>query len=447
MFFRKQDPIIFTILLMTAFLTALFTGCISDSGGKAKDPATGVSVALQIQIGTLAKSAVSSVTGATRAVDSARVLVSGPGMDTLQFGFGAGTGTSTLAGPLSLLDIPAGVDRRFEVRLYAGGSLLYVGSSLTEIRAGQTNSVAVICLPEFSRVSASIHIPADFPKTVSGGALRLWNTEGVWTASPTVNGELRNFRLEEVPGDRDYAVSIALWNAAGDTIAQAYKASLRVPKGQNVALVLPLTLAFTQLALTMTVGDPRTTTLVLTLPGGKRVPSVFGEAVFSEVYPIPTAEEGGDNGEWVELFNRVSDTLDVSGCQILRDAGTGSGMAFVMPANTVIAPGRGLVVGRSAVTFANVTQTTALTLTNTSARLELSCTYSGSGTVRLDTLRYNTSTSDTVSARIATAKVASLKPSRLSKRTGADAWCLASANPASGEFATTPGGIAGGCGE
>jgi hypothetical protein len=197
----------------------------------------------------------------------------------------------------------------------------------------------------------------------------------------------------------------------------------------------------------MTVGDPRTTTLVLTLPGGKRVPAAFGEAVFSEVYPIPTTEEGGDNGEWVELFNRAGDTLDVSGCQILRDAGSSAGMNFVLPVNTVIAPGRGLVVGRSAVGFANVTQTTSLTLTNTSARLEFLCTSAGSGTVRLDTLRYNTSTSDTVSARIATAKAASLKPSRLSKRTGADAWCLAAATPVSGEFATTPGGITGGCGE
>jgi hypothetical protein len=345
------------------------------------------------------------------------------------------------------MDIPAGADRRFDLRLYSAGTLLYTGSATTELKAGQTNSVSVSCLPEFSRLTASIHIPVDFPKTVAGGEMRLWNENGTLSAAPTVNGELRNFRLEEVPGDREYFVSIALWDAAGDTIAKAYKPDLHVPKGQNVALVLPLTLAFTQLSLTMTVGDPRTTTMVLTLPGGRRAPALFGEAVFSEVYPIPSTEEGGDNGEWVELFNRVGDTLDVSGCQILRDAGTGSGMNFALPANTVIAPGRGLVVGRSAVAFASVTQSTSLTLTNTSARLEFLCTSAAAGTVRLDTLRYNTSASDTVSARIATAKAASLKPSRLSRRTGADAWCLAAGNPASGEFATTPGGIAGGCGE
>lgn len=425
---------------------ALISGCISDSGGKGPESRKGVTVSLRIQTESLAKTAVSSGTAvatAARAVDSARITVSGSGMDSLRFGFGPGNATGTL----SLLDIPAGADRRFDVQLFGGGGLLYTGSALTEIRAGQSNTVAVSCLPEFSRLTASIHIPADFPKTVAGGALRVWNGSTVLTAAPTVNGELRNFRLEEVPGDRDYSVSIALWDAAGDTIAKAARSDLRIPKGQNVALVLPLTLAFTQLALTMTVGDPRTTTLVLTLPGGKRTPSAFGEAVFSEVYPIPTTEEGGDNGEWVELFNRVADTLDVSGCQILRDAGTGSGMNFALPANTLIAPGRGLVVGRSAVAFANVTQASALTLTNTSARLELACTYSGAGTVRLDTLRYNTGTSDTVSVRIATAKAASLKPSRLARRTGADAWCLAAAAPAAGEFATTPGGIAGGCGE
>jgi hypothetical protein len=412
--------------------------CISDGGGRRGDAGDGVKVELQLVTTALAKAAVGA---AARPVDSVHVQVSGSGMDTVRLGFGGASQS------LSILDLSPGANRRFDVRLFHGGKLLYSGTLTTELFAGRANNVSINCLPEFSRVSASIHIPTDFPKTVAGGEMRLWNGDGILTASQSVNGELRNFRLEEVPGDRDYAVSIALWDAQGDTLAKAYKSDLHVPKGQNVALVLPLTLTFSQLALTMTVGDPRTTSLVLTLPGGKRVPSIFGDAVFSELYPVPTTEEGGDNGEWVELFNRVADTLDVSGCQILRDAGTSSGMNVVLPAGTMIAPGRALVVGRSAVAFAQVTQASALTLTNTSARLEFTCAAVATGGARIDTVRYSSSASDTVSARIASAKIATLKPSRLAGSHAADAWCQSVLNPAGAEFAATPGGIEGGCGE
>jgi hypothetical protein len=429
-------PRIFSLpVIMPAFISgaALFlTACIASSGGKTPSGSGGVSVALQVFPAALAKAA------AARPVDSADVRVSADGLDTLRFGFGGSSQS------LSLLDLPPGSARRFDVRLYSAGRLLYTGAATADLSTDRANSVTVHCLPEFSRLSASVHIPVGFPKTVAGGELRLWNGDGVMTAAQTVNGELRNFRLEEVPGDRDYAVSIALWDGAGDTLARGFKPDLRVPKGQNVALVLPLTLTFSQLQITMTVADPGATSVVLALPGGRRAPAAFGDAVFSELYPVPAAEEGGDNGEWLELFNRAADTLDVSGCQILRDAGTGSGMNFALPAGTLIPPGRGLVVGRSAVTFAHVTQASALTLTNTSARLEFACQASA---VKIDTARYSTSTTDPAAARIASAKVAALKPSRLASRHAADAWCQAAVNPAAGEFTATPGGLDGGCGE
>jgi hypothetical protein len=195
----------------------------------------------------------------------------------------------------------------------------------------------------------------------------------------------------------------------------------------------------------MTVADPLTTSIVLGLPGGRRVPSSFGDAVFSEVYPIPSAEEGGDNGEWLELFNRSADTLDAAGCQVVRDAGTSATMLATLPTGTVIAPGRALVVGKSAAPKVQVViGASALSLTNTSARLAFSC---GSGVVLLDTLRYSTSTTDTLAARIQTSKATSLKPSRILARHASDAWCLAAPIPAAGEFAATPGGLDGGCGE
>jgi hypothetical protein len=430
--------------MLTLSLSALLAGCLSGpGGGAAGGSGDGVSVSLNLQTESLAKRGASQSLAALRPVDSAQVRISGTAMDTLAFGFRVNSGAQSL----SMIDIPPGPNRRFEVSLFHAGKTFYKGAVTAELRTDRANSITVNCLPEFSRISASIHIPIDFPLEVAGGILRVENDEEVFSAAPTINGELRNFRLEEVPGDREYSVSLALWGPGGDTLATAYRAGVYIPKGQNVALVMPLALAFTQIALTMTVGEPTTTSIVMTLPGGRRTPTMFGEAIISEIYAIPTAEEGSDNGEWLELFNRITDTLDLSGCQLIRDAGTGTGMSFTLPSNTLIAPGRGLIVGRSAVSFAHVVQASALTLTNTSARLEFACTPVGGATARIDTMRYSTSLSDTVAARIIAAKVTTLKPSRLASRHKSDAWCLSSVSPSSADYGMTPGGIIGSCGE
>ncbi len=428
----SSRPALATGAFLCAGALLLLSACLSGPERRPRGE-RGVSVELRLQPVALAKGE------AMRPVDSVAIRVSAADMDTLDFGFGGSPQS------VSLTDIPPGEGRRFEVRLLREGRLLYFGASTADLSAASKPTVTVHCLPEFSRLSASVHVPADFPKTVAGGGLRLWNDEVSLSADASVNGELRNFRIEEVPGDRDYAVAIALWDAAGDTLAKAFKADLHVPKGQNVALALPLSLTFMQLSLAMTVADPAGTSIVLGLPGGRRAPAAFGDAVFSELYPAPTAEEGGDAAEWIELFNRSADTLDLAGCQVVRDAGTSPSMVATLPAGAVVAPGRTVVMGKSAVGFAQVTiGASALGLTNNAARLALSC---ASGAVLVDTLRYSTTASDSLSVRIQSGKVSSLRPSKVAARHAADAWCLSAMSPAAGEFAATPGRLDDGCGE
>jgi hypothetical protein len=428
-----------------AAVSLLLAACLSgpDRDNPHDGSGGGAAVTLQLFPEALTKPGLGK-TAAARPTDSVQVRISGTGMDTLTFGFG---GLAQGGQNLSLIDLPPGTDRRFEVGLYHQGLLLYAGETTVEIRTDRKNTVAIACLPQFSRLTASIHIPVDFPKAVAGGELRVWDSTRTFIATPVTAGELRHFRLEEVPGDLDYSISIALWDSQGDTLAKGHRAVLRVPKGENVALVMPLDLAFSQVTITMTTGDPAATTLVLGLPGGRRAPASFGDAVFAEFNAAPAVEDGGDNGEWLELFNRAADTLDVGGCQIVRDAGTGTGMHFALPAGTVIAPGGALVVGRSAVTFAHVTQATALTLTNTAARLEFSCNGGAMGTVRVDTLRYATSASDSLAARLVAGKVTSLKPSRLGTRHAADAWCQTTPLRGAEDPGATPGALVGSCGE
>jgi len=432
---------------------AVLAGCVFGPGASrgGGEDGKGVFVTVNLQAEALAKlsgraGAKAAAEAAMRPVDSAQVRVTAPGMDTLRFGFRLSAGSQAL----SLIDVPAGAERTFTVTLFQTGQPLYIGSATTELRTDRPNAVSVNCLPQFSRVTASLHIPVDFPKTVSGGRLTLTRGTQELSAAMSVSGELRNFKIEEVPGDATYNVSLVLWGPAGDTIATAARTGVVIPMGQNIALVMPLSLAYTLIGLTMTVADPATTSVVLSFPGGRRAPAVFGEVVFSELYPIPAIEEGADSGEWLELFNRASDTLDLAGCALTRDAGTSSGMNFAVPAGTTIAPGRGLVFGRSAVPFAAVMTGSSLTLTNTAARLELSCPAATGGSFKVDSLRYGTSTTDTLIARIATAKVSTLKPSRLGTRHKADAWCLSApvgAAPAASESAATPATIFGGCGE
>ena len=431
-------------LSMAGGAVAMLSGCLFPEGNKANPAATErAPVELQIHASALAKGLAAH---AVQATDSILVRVTAVDMTPLEFGF---TGALTT---LSIVDLPPGDNRRFEVRLYQQRKLLYSGEATANLYTDRKNSVVLHCLPEFSGISASIHIPLDFPKIVAGGRLVVWNAFDTLFAAPTVNGEMRNFRLERVTGDRDYTVSLALWGVSGDTLAKAFITGVRIPKGQNVALVMPLITTFPQLQIAMTVGEPKTTSLVFTFTAGRRLPATFGEVVFSELYPIPSAEDSSDNGEWLEVFNRMSDTLDLSSCQIFRDAGTSTGMFTVLPQGTLVAPGRGLVVGRSAVAFADVRMTVSpLTLTNTAARLEPNCPNSGAGggqgTFKLDTLTYNISTSDAVSARIVTGKVTSLMPSRLATRRSADAWCQVPSRSSTGEPVGTPGTMFGSCGE
>lgn len=427
----------FSPLWGSACVALLLSACLSSPDGKSrkKDSGEGVSVAVGIHPAALAKSAAEA---AAPSFDSVHIRITAPDMDALDHSF---DGTSE---NVTITDLPAGEDRRFEAFLFQEGRLLYSGESTVDLHTDQNNSVSLLCLPEFSRISASVHIPIDFPKVVAGGELKLWGEGDTLSATPIVNGELRVFRLEEVPGDRDYDLSIVLWDEAGDTLAWADRADLHVPKGENVALMLPLNITFSELQIVMTVEDPRTTSLVMSFPAGVRVPAGFGEAVFSELYPVPAEEDGDDAaGEWLELFNRVADSLDVSGCRVTRDAATSSAMILTLPDGTVIPPGRGLVAGRSGVDFADVPiGSSALSLTNSNARLELSCE---AGEVLLDTLHYSTAASDSLAARIEEGSVSALRPSRIAARHDAGAWCLVSPSPAAG--AATPGVLDGSCGE
>lgn len=80
-----------------------------------------------------------------------------------------------------------------------------------------------------------------------------------------------------------------------------------------------------------------------TAPSGvTRAPASTGDLLITEFMADPS-DVADEVGEWVELWSRVSDDLDLTGC-VLRDDGRN---AFTFPEGTVLPAGERLVVARS----------------------------------------------------------------------------------------------------
>jgi len=392
-----------------------------------------VTVELKLRSVALAKGA-----AIARPTDSASITVSAPDMDAREFRFGNGTEL------FSLPELTPGAKRRFAVNLYRQGRLLYAGSAETTLYTDRKNSVFLHCIPKCSRVSAGVHIPLDFPRHVSKAELKLWNEVDTVTESVSQPGEFLNFHLEEVPGDHNYKLLLQLWDDTGAVSAKSVKDTLWVAMGQSVSLNLPLVTTFSQLQMTMVAEDPQQTNMSFAFPAGKRVPAAFGEMVFSEVFLSPTSIDSSSQGQWIELYNRTSDTLDISGCKIARDGGGSTSKQAILPSATLVAPGKALVVGRAAYPYANVRFSSFSFCTGLS-HVDFTCK---SGALKLDTITYSATVSDSLAVQTVSGKISQLRPDWVDRRTDPRGWCSVPSHPAvPSEGHPTPGILENGCPE
>ncbi len=425
-------------LLFPAAVAAgtLLAACQFDpSPASAPDPVSGpgVTVELQVRPVVLAKAA----STALQPTDSADIRISGPGMDPKEFGFGAGSDT------FSLPELSPGPGRHFEVRLFYQKHLLYLGTADTTLYTDRKNTVFMHCIPQFSMVAASVHVPVDFPRKVGRTELRLWNATDTLVIGPDQPGEFLDFHLNNVPGNQNYSLKFSLWDDTGALAATSVQDTLWVPMGQSISLDLPLVTTFSQLQMNMTVSDPQQTTVSFSFPAGRRVPATFGEVVFSEVYLSPTTQDSSSQGQWIELYNRTSDTLDLSGCKMTRDGGGSTSKQAVLASGTIVAPNRGLVVGRSAYPNADV-RFPSFSLGTGLSHMQFSCK---SGALNLDTMVYSLSASDSTAVQTAAGKVTELRPDWVGQRTNPVGWCEVPAHPTDpSQGWPTPGTLENGCG-
>jgi hypothetical protein len=114
------------------------------------------------------------------------------------------------------------------------------------------------------------------------------------------------------------------------------------------------------------VGDGVTCTL------GRRPPAA-GEVVISEIMQNPSAQLDSD-GEWFELYNASSATLDLTGCRVISSSGSGADEFTILSIGDM-GPGDYFVFARSASfgAFYDYTYNGLINLNNTSDDLEIRC--------------------------------------------------------------------------
>ncbi len=416
-----------------AALPVWFCACqLFQSQTNSTNGGSGLSVHLQVRPAALARLAAT----APALTDSAVVTVSAPDFSPRVFGFG-GAGFDFV-----LNDLTPGTGRDFKVELLRQGRVLYTGEIDTTLYADRQNLLLLHCLPRFSRVAASAHVPVDFPWDVVAGKLILSGGGDTLTADMTRSGEFLLFDVEEVPGDQTYSASLQLWDSAQAVVATAQD-TVAVLMGQSVNLDLTLLTTEAQLQMGLDFAAPQQTSLHLAFPAGRRAPSAFGDVIFSELYPAPSSADSGSDGEWLEIFNRTSDTLDLGGCGISRDGGGTSTKQVLFPNGTALPPGRAWVAGHADAPSPSLVLT-SFSLPNSLSRVQLFCADS----LLLDTVTYSLAAADSFAVAAGNGEVTELRPSQIAQRARPSAWCLVPSHPDSaGQGNPTPGSLDDGCPE
>lgn len=407
----------------------LLGGClISPKEGRspAGPDAGGASARVLLRTAAL----VNSATAAAAAVDSIAIRVTGEGMDPMEFAF-AGTALS-----LSLAGIPPGPDRAVTASLFRRNRLLYLGTALATFAKETRAEINLRCEPQFSRVAARFHLPPSLPLQVAGGTLGLHGPAGEFRADLQRSGEFGSFLVDEVPGGVRYDVTLALTDAAGKVIYASRQDGLLLPLGEEAHWDLNLVPTEAIAGLVLQLPQPREARVGMTFPSRLRAPAASGEVVVSELYPAPSAQDSGNEGEWWEIFNRTADSLSLSGCRLTRTRGGGATMSYAFDSSARILPGRALTFGRALaavdIRYAD------FSLVNTSSPLLLLC---AGDSLLVDSLRYSSTVSDSLAATIREGSVTSLNPDSLHNRTAKGSWCLTrmreTASP--GSIGTCPG--------
>jgi len=394
-----------------AMACAGFWGCIQDGGRGTTGGGAGAGLRLSLAPAALLKSQAEAIPE----IDSVRIRITGEDMAPIEFARGGDSLTVDLEG------LPAGDDRLVSAWLFRQGKILYIGKGQFAFRLEARLEASLRCDPQFSRVVSRFHLPVGLPAPIRGGQLILKGTAGEYSADLDVVDEFGSFRVDEVPGDIRYQVSMALTDSAGRQLYSADRADVLLPLGEEADWDLTLLPTQASAGLSLGLAAPKQALVRTGFPAARRAPLHAGEIVVSGFYAAPAEQDSGSQGEWFSVFNRSADTLALSGCRLARDRGAGATRSYAFPSQAALPPGGSLVFGRPAVqadyAYAD------FSLVNTASSLLLLC---AGDSLLLDSLRYSSAAADSATALpMKEGWITRLSATELSQRAKPEAWCLA----------------------
>jgi len=372
------------------------------------------SLIITIRKASLAKSA---GTSAFLTVDSVEIFITGNNMNTLE------EKIKIKGSQLTMNNIPPGKNRLVEVMLYdTAGVLIYSGSKTgVNFTAGEETKISISCQPRFSEVNAGFTLGVDNKEGISSGILRLINGDDTVSANlEIIGGERAVFSIPYLEGGKKYEVQAELKLADG-TIAYENSPgdSVNVKIGESVSITLNLISKLGQVALDLTLEEQGQLSIGAKFPASaKRAPSPK-EIIITEFYAKPTPEDGGnDFGEWLEIYNRTSDTLLMEDCWFEKNRGK---TKYQIEKDFYILPGEALVFGGDSVSFRDYSLN-SFELTNTKQPTILICDTSAE--VVLDSILYTSEYVPQDSIYYEEYMVASIKKEKLGEPSIMDNWCL-----------------------
>jgi len=160
---------------------------------------------------------------------------------------------------------------------------------------------------------------------------------------------------------------------------------------------------------------------------------------FCEFFPEPDEIDGGPDGEWIEIYNRTSDSLFLDHCRISKSRTSSSlSTRFDIPEGTVIGPSKLLVFGREKAIYKDVIFD--FKMVSTKQSLLLLCDENNQDLL-LDSLTYTTEYVPLDSIYSIDGYVSTKRHDQFSGDTSYRNWCLTEINPAAGSPSASPGGL------
>jgi hypothetical protein len=310
-----------------------------------------------------------------------------------------------------------------EVELHTDSSAfspLYRGTfSNLILGSGEYKELSVPCVPQFSELSTVFPLEPDSSKKAQYGSMMLTQGEDTLQTSLSIQGDVGSFHFMYVPINK-WDIYMTLYNK-DSTLLYTSRDSIHIIAGaqRNKNLVLSSHTGEPSLSLQL-LSTPKNTLSFHYAHSRKRNPKPQ-EVVFTELYPSPSLEEGGELGEWIEITNRTTDSISLDSCSIRKTrSSTASSTSYHFISGDVgdiLLAGESRVLGRSQVPHPHIPY--LIRLTGTKQSLLLLCKDQ-----LIDSITYTSEYTPTDSIYNKAGYVSTKKQSKLGQESMADNWCL-----------------------